>query len=145
MLFLVGCSATGPVFEKAPINQNNEAVIYFYRSDASLLSGVGAYFLINNHRVSKLQRNGYSYHYVPTGTQSIGMEWNCSLGACLNIGSFDFTSMQTKPRIEIQVKPGEQKFFKLFLSENSWSWGFWEVDRDTALSEIRGAYLDNEL
>lgn len=147
LIFLSGCSATGPLFKQELPFNTEEAVVYFFRPDTLLLSGVGAFFLIDDEEVSKLKRNGYSFHYVRPGIHVIGMSWNCVMGACSKVYGPDYTSMQNKPKIEVHIGPGEQRFFKLTIDNyvGDINWGFKEIDKTEALKEIVNARFDNDL
>ncbi len=139
VIFINGCaSASGPLFSKVASIPSGKAVIYFYREDTPILSGVGSYFYIDEKEVSKLSPNGYSAHLVDIGSHKVQMSWNCSLGACLAA-----SSLKNKPERELSLEEGQSAYYKLVIDGaffgDEINWGFSRIDERRAIKELATA------
>lgn len=127
-LLLVGCSATGPLYQQAAPPESGElSIVNIYRPDRFLSGGVSYRLFIDDKKLVNLKNNGYSRVLVPPGRHTlrvavfnfvgflpIGLVFSSALSFQANAGKRHF----------LRVRPG---FFFCTLSE---------VPEQVAITEI---------
>lgn len=136
IIAITGCSATGPVFSEAPAPKKSEALVYIYRPDAIYYSGIQSHFYLNDVKVASLNKEGYTWFYVPAGEYVLKQHW---------------TGMEGENQIitrSIKLSPEGKVFYRItiglqdFRSEYqgfkaTHRWALTEVPEPRALIEMR--------
>lgn len=74
VLLFTGCAAIGPAFTPAPDEAGN-GILYVYRGTNKAFGARSAYFYVNDINVFDLDRNGYSWVSLPSGTYKVTQKW----------------------------------------------------------------------
>ena len=101
---LGGCSATGPLFEPAPIPATSgKAIVNVYRPDLFRGGGVSYRLFIDGTKFVNLKNNGYSRILVPPGQHTISM-------AIFNYWGFLPITLVITPSMAFEVEAGEWSY-----------------------------------
>jgi hypothetical protein len=105
LIFLQGCSATGPKFSSVSYVGPNETLIYVYRNSAFLKGGTYPFVYIDGEEIGPLKNGGYVKASVPPGEHRVTIDGQIFPGDWMQ-----------KP-INLYVKTSSEKptFIKLWL------------------------------
>ena len=135
---IVGCAATGPAYEEAPLPKGSDVLVYIYRPSNFTLGGRDAYFYVNDVNVVDLSNNGYTWFHVPAGEYSFKHKWP----ADITFGKKDIV-------IPVKWAPRERVYYRLLLEYSygypnvAISWNVSQVPESQALEEIKNCKLQN--
>ena len=75
IVFLGGCSASGPIFDgRKPPNESN-GLIYLYRPSSFAGRGDVPLVYVNGDKKFKLRNGGHQFYDVPPGTHEIALSY----------------------------------------------------------------------
>lgn len=74
--FFIGCTTTGPKFQKADASKSDNSIVYIYRGYISCGALDGVYVQVDGHGLGKLYNNGYVAVEVGKGDHLITISEN---------------------------------------------------------------------
>jgi hypothetical protein len=132
-LCLVGCSATGPVFQEAAVPQGS-ALLYVYRPDSFALGARTAVIEIDGKRAVGLKNNGYAAIPLSPGSYQVTQRWDAWLG--------DREDLLRPITVQVAVEAGIPAFLRLGTASNMTSttvglrWELRRLPQEQAMPEL---------
>ena len=108
---LIGCSASGPLFQEVDVERQDQSIIYVYRIDSDTLAGRKACFSLDGERLTKLKNNGYTYFMTNPGTHKVRFHWEKK--------ALDSPNFQKNLEISVLAPPGGAAYVELYPSSVS--------------------------
>ena len=76
VVFLTGCSATGPVFEARSAAPAGYGIVYVYRPSTFVNGGLAPYVYVDRAQKPKLRNGGYQRYELSAGVHKIATDGN---------------------------------------------------------------------
>jgi len=139
LILLISCSASGPLYQAASAPTNGKSLVYIYRPDVSYaLGGRSAYIFIDGKDIVHLDRGGYTYAYIDSGSHLIKQKWPLDL-----IGFKD-------SELSFNAEANKSYYFKFWVdgacpedtyNKMCWRWILEQVPEDLANIEISTSHF----
>ena len=127
---IFGCTATGTTFQSVTDIAKDNGILYVYRDYGYGFSMATAHFKINGVDVFGLDRNGYSFVYLPEGTYKLSQKWW-------------WAALQSPLDTTVTIRRGEPSYVKFTtalhykgMNTETLKWSMQQVSQMQGLREI---------
>lgn len=107
-LLLTGCSASGPLFQKVKLKDQDKSIIYIYRIDSQTMILRKACFSLDGKSLIELKNNGYTYLVTNPGKHKIRHNWEKE--------ALDSQGLKKTIEIDVLASPCEAAYVELYPS-----------------------------